>query len=500
MGIKRIFKVAALFAATLLIGTVAAACSGSSDTASTSDPAGLVPQRANLVGSIDIDELLKALDLDYEQINQLFSSQLTSSDLLGETEGLEELLDLDSSKIGDLFVDVRRAGIFAETDVTGNADYFGVTLIGDFAESEMIAELETIAGIVLDKEAYKGSNVYSSKEDGEVFSASVLDSNTFVFGSDEAIKDVIDIWVSDADGASGSLISTFNDTKDGLFGVAAVIPDDAFDDQDLGSLPGLEGLPVPLDFITALEVLGVGGNLEGDDIEIKIALGFTSNEAAESLDELISSVLSLASVFAPDPETTNLLSGMDVDRDGSRITITFQVPKSALSDMFSDLTNVSSTTSLVGVLPVRPRPGWGHEVNLMPSADHVEEGQTVEYSTTPPTSGQHWPRWADCGWYPDGLPDETITHNLEHGNIVVSYNLANPAEVTELRNFLENLGQFDDWGVARSYDEIPEGHIVLAAWGLMATYDGVLTQDSPRDMEFFFQANAGLLGRERVPC
>ena len=371
MGIKRIFKVAALFAATLLIGTVAAACSGSSDTASTSDPAGLVPQRANLVGSIDINELLKALDLDYEQINQLFSSQLTSSDLLGETEGLEELLDLDSSKIGDLFVDVRRAGIFAETDVTGNADYFGVTLIGDFAKSEMIAELETIAGIVLDKEAYKGSNVYSSKEDGEVFSASVLDSNTFVFGSDEAIKDVIDIWVSDADGASGSLISTFNDTKDGLFGVAAVIPDDAFDDQDLGSLPGLEGLPVPLDFITALEVLGVGGNLEGDDIEIKIALGFTSNEAAESLDELISSVLSLASVFAPDPETTNLLSGMDVDRDGSRITITFQVPKSALSDMFSDLTNVSSTTTSGRRASGTPETrlvlsNLGHEVNLMP--------------------------------------------------------------------------------------------------------------------------------------
>ena len=136
----------------------------------------------------------------------------------------------------------------------------------------------------------------------------------------------------------------------------------------------------------------------------------------------------------------------------------------------------------------------------MPSADHVEEGQTVEYSTTPPTSGEHWPRWADCGWYPDGLPDEVITHNLEHGNIVVSYNLANPAEVTELRNFLENLGQFDEWGVARSDDEISEGHIVLAAWGRMATYDGVLTQESTRDIEFFFRAHAGLLGRERVPC
>ena len=60
----------------------------------------------------------------------------------------------------------------------------------------------------------------------------------------------------------------------------------------------------------------------------------------------------------------------------------------------------------------------------MPSMNHVPEWQSVAYSTTPPTSGPHWDRWADRGFYPDGLPDELIAHNLEHGNIVVSYKSA----------------------------------------------------------------------------
>ena len=69
----------------------------------------------------------------------------------------------------------------------------------------------------------------------------------------------------------------------------------------------------------------------------------------------------------------------------------------------------------------------------MLDSSHVPEGQTVIYNIIPPTSGPHWPRWADCGFYPEGLPDERIVHNLEHSNIVVSHNLATQDEVDQLR-------------------------------------------------------------------
>ena len=131
----------------------------------------------------------------------------------------------------------------------------------------------------------------------------------------------------------------------------------------------------------------------------------------------------------------------------------------------------------------------------MPSSEHVT-GTTVQYSITPPTSGMHWPEWADCGWYPDGLRDEMITHNLEHGNIVVSYNLTNPAQVTELRQVLDGVGQFNNWGVARFYDEIPDGQVALSAWGMLHTAQGVTAVP----IEVFFEAYAGLLGPGRIAC
>ena len=127
---------------------------------------------------------------------------------------------------------------------------------------------------------------------------------------------------------------------------------------------------------------------------------------------------------------------------------------------------------------------------------HVFDDQTVEYSTTPPTSGKHWNRWAECGFYSEGLPDERIAHNLEHGNIVVSYNLATDEEAVQLRLAVDDIGLYNDWGLTRFYDQIPEGTVALSTWGVMDTIQGI---DWDR-MNRFFDAYAGNLGTEQIPC
>ena len=65
--------------------------------------------------------------------------------------------------------------------------------------------------------------------------------------------------------------------------------------------------------------------------------------------------------------------------------------------------------------------GIGIEHQIMPTRRHISEGTTVEYNTVPPTSGDHYARWAECGFEEFELVDERIVHNLEHGNIVISY-------------------------------------------------------------------------------
>jgi hypothetical protein len=132
----------------------------------------------------------------------------------------------------------------------------------------------------------------------------------------------------------------------------------------------------------------------------------------------------------------------------------------------------------------------------MPTREHVPESQTVSYNTTPPTSGDHWQIPARCGFYQEGLSDERITHNLEHSNIVVSYNLTTPGEVKQLRDALDDIGLSNVWGVARSYDKIPQGTVALATWGVLDTMEGV----NGDRIKKFFNTYAGRLGPEQVPC
>jgi len=143
--------------------------------------------------------------------------------------------------------------------------------------------------------------------------------------------------------------------------------------------------------------------------------------------------------------------------------------------------------------------GVGVEQDLMSTKDHLPEGQSVVYSTSPPTSGDHWnplsglPR---CGFYEEGLPNELTTHNLEHGNIVVSYNLPLESDVQALRSAINGVGLADVWGIARFYPDIEPGTVALAAWGVLDTMLGV---DRDR-ISRFFEAYSGALGPETIPC
>jgi hypothetical protein len=139
--------------------------------------------------------------------------------------------------------------------------------------------------------------------------------------------------------------------------------------------------------------------------------------------------------------------------------------------------------------------GVGVEVDIEGST-HVNEGETVIYATSPPASGNHWPVPAPCGFYDEPIPDERIVHNMEHGNIVISYNLPMESDVSALRDALNDIGLNPVWGVARPYSGIEPGHVVLSTWGVTDSFLGV---DADR-IDTFFETYTGVMGPERVPC
>ena len=72
-------------------------------------------------------------------------------------------------------------------------------------------------------------------------------------------------------------------------------------------------------------------------------------------------------------------------------------------------------------------------------AQHEERTFTEgDYKTNPPTSGNHFPQWAEDGVYPPGgtPPLGELVHTLEHGRIDVQYKPGTPQETIDQLNSL----------------------------------------------------------------
>jgi len=109
-------------------------------------------------------------------------------------------------------------------------------------------------------------------------------------------------------------------------------------------------------------------------------------------------------------------------------------------------------------------------------SNHVDAGTNVDYETSPPTSGNHWPpeNVADPGFYPDAVDEESLVHNLEHGQIVIWYDPDASTQTQENLQGLVNSANDPDalpgsqpTGpiIAVPYGDVPEGKsLVLTAW------------------------------------
>ena len=98
------------------------------------------------------------------------------------------------------------------------------------------------------------------------------------------------------------------------------------------------------------------------------------------------------------------------------------------------------------------------------SWDHIQDGSVYDgpqYNSNPPTSGPHWSNPLRRGIHDEEQPDERLIHNLEHGEVWISYRPGISAEV------IEELEE-----IARGYNKIVmtprsknDADITVASWG-----------------------------------
>jgi hypothetical protein len=100
-------------------------------------------------------------------------------------------------------------------------------------------------------------------------------------------------------------------------------------------------------------------------------------------------------------------------------------------------------------------------------ADHISEGSTFDYNSSPPTSGPHYEVPAETGFYPadSDIEPERLVHNLEHGQIVVWYR-PDVEDLGFLEKQIETLVEQEPMAtVGAPYAEMDgRANIVISAW------------------------------------
>lgn len=74
------------------------------------------------------------------------------------------------------------------------------------------------------------------------------------------------------------------------------------------------------------------------------------------------------------------------------------------------------------------------------SIRHLPEGTKIEYCTTPPSSGDHYPVWAAFQEYDKPIDWPYLVHSMEHGAVLLLYKCegACPEVVEALRKVRDN--------------------------------------------------------------
>ena len=114
------------------------------------------------------------------------------------------------------------------------------------------------------------------------------------------------------------------------------------------------------------------------------------------------------------------------------------------------------------------------------SALHATQCSVIDYSTNPPSGGNHYGIWAAYQSYDFPLPAGYLVHSLEHGAVVFWYNCPEGCadEVAEVEAFIDGLP--DDprcagSGVPRRTVVVPSPTLAsrwaASAWGFALTAD-----------------------------
>ncbi len=281
----------------------------------------LVPQDANMLGSIQLSEILNDKDLieAYEEIEKE----------PGEPQTFEETLDEIIEETGVDPRDFSEAIIFGNLSEFEQDEYIGFVLKGTFNQKQYINRLEDRGNREFVTSDYKGYKLYIDEEDE--YGLAFLGNTILLVGSIEAVKDAIDVRKGDRKQISGAILDAYNQLGDVLIKFAFEFPEEAR--KAILEEPTPEDIPISFESFADIDILGFALNKEGDTISVYINSHFLSTDSAEDAYNTLSGAILLFKGMAPDPKIKELLSKLNVSVADDSVEIAFETTLSEIEKM-----------------------------------------------------------------------------------------------------------------------------------------------------------------------
>jgi hypothetical protein len=242
----------------------------------------LIPQKADIVGHVDLGRILSNSDLI-----ELYDKLPKEPD---NPQTFDEAIDTAIEEMGIDPRDVDEAFLFGDTSTaTGESDYFGVILIGSINIDDIINAIERDAllredDVDFDTVDYKGYELYIDADQTAALVS--LGDDMTVIGTVEPVKDVIDVQVGDEQALTGEVLDSYTSFGNVLVKAAASVSSETMEDA---VNQATEFLPVPIDLssLVNIETAELTVDEEGESINLYVELCFTDKNSAKAVKGLV---------------------------------------------------------------------------------------------------------------------------------------------------------------------------------------------------------------------
>ncbi|MFC6975350.1 hypothetical protein ACFQL1_12955 [Halomicroarcula sp. GCM10025709] len=239
-----------------------------------------------------------------------------------QPENVSEARDQFQSETGLDPQQAEEMVFFQRRSESGNlqtTEYAGVILHANWETDAAVESFRNDSQAEYEETSYNGQTVYRPTEASGFGSAdwfAVLGDGQFVFGSEAAVKDTIDVTAGDGEAFGGDLRSAYDGTRDGLVTFATTVPQEQIPESSGGQVD--TGAYRNVEIVTG--VYYTSSNSAGMEMQMLTA----SESSATDVSEVTDGAASLASGYTQNETAKEALRNIEVTQDGSTVTVTYE--------------------------------------------------------------------------------------------------------------------------------------------------------------------------------